>query len=67
MALGTLASRVTGLVRQFLIVAAIGTAGIGNAYTIGLNLPNMLYILIITVLMGLVPGHLLFFLTRVPV
>jgi len=27
----------------------------------------MLYILIITVLMGLVPGHLLFFLTRVPV
>ncbi|MBW8805048.1 MAG: murein biosynthesis integral membrane protein MurJ [Catenulisporales bacterium] len=47
MALGTLASRVTGLVRQFLIVAAIGTAGIGNAYTIGLNLPNMLYILII--------------------
>jgi putative peptidoglycan lipid II flippase len=47
MALGTLASRTTGLVRQFLLVAAIGTAGIGNAYTIGLNLPNMLYILII--------------------
>jgi hypothetical protein len=27
----------------------------------------MLYILVITVLMGLVPGHLLYFLTRVPV
>jgi len=27
----------------------------------------MLYVLIITVLMGTVPGHLLFFLTRVPV
>jgi putative peptidoglycan lipid II flippase len=47
MALGTLASRLTGLVRQFLLVAAIGTAGIANSYTIGLNLPNMLYILII--------------------
>uniref|UniRef100_UPI00189220DA murein biosynthesis integral membrane protein MurJ n=1 Tax=Catenulispora pinisilvae TaxID=2705253 RepID=UPI00189220DA len=47
MALGTLASRLTGLVRQFLLVAAIGTASIANSYTIGLNLPNMLYILII--------------------
>ncbi|ACU77851.1 integral membrane protein MviN [Catenulispora acidiphila DSM 44928] len=47
MALGTLASRLTGLVRQFLLVAAIGTADVANSYTIGLNLPNMLYILII--------------------
>jgi putative peptidoglycan lipid II flippase len=47
MALGTLASRLTGLVRQFLLVAAIGTTNIANSYTIGLNLPNMLYILII--------------------
>ncbi|WP_194913430.1 murein biosynthesis integral membrane protein MurJ [Catenulispora rubra] len=47
MALGTLASRLTGLVRQFLLVAAIGTTNIAGSYTIGLNLPNMLYILII--------------------
>jgi hypothetical protein len=27
----------------------------------------MLYILVVTVMMGVVPGHLLYFLTRVPV
>src|SRR5450432_3091012 len=40
MALGTLASRVTGLLRTFVLVYAIGTKELGNAYNYANTLPN---------------------------
>jgi putative peptidoglycan lipid II flippase len=47
MAAGTLVSRVTGFVRQLVIVAALGAAVLGDAYTIAWALPSMIYILTI--------------------
>ncbi|RKN11305.1 murein biosynthesis integral membrane protein MurJ [Streptomyces radicis] len=47
MAAGTLVSRVTGFVRQLVLVAALGAAVLGDSYTVAWNLPNMIYILII--------------------
>ncbi|ARQ69768.1 murein biosynthesis integral membrane protein MurJ [Streptomyces marincola] len=47
MAAGTLVSRVTGFVRQLVLVAALGSAVLGDTYTVAWNLPNMIYILII--------------------
>jgi putative peptidoglycan lipid II flippase len=47
MAMGTMASRATGLIRQFMIVATLGTGALGGAYAAGNNLPNSIYILII--------------------
>ncbi|MEO3751711.1 murein biosynthesis integral membrane protein MurJ [Streptomyces sp. B6B3] len=47
MAAGTLVSRVTGFVRQLVIVAALGTAMLGDTYTVAWALPNMIYILTI--------------------
>uniref|UniRef100_UPI00066A3AB2 murein biosynthesis integral membrane protein MurJ n=1 Tax=Streptomyces sp. SBT349 TaxID=1580539 RepID=UPI00066A3AB2 len=47
MAAGTLVSRVTGFVRQLVLVAALGAAVLGDTYTVAWNLPNMIYILII--------------------
>jgi len=52
------------------LVTTAGVTGLTLHYArIRANQPAtaMLYILIIAVLMGLVPGHLLYFLTRVPV
>ena len=52
------------------IVVTVAVNGLTLYYArIRANQPAtaMLYILVITVLMGLVPGHLLYFLTRVPV
>src|ERR1022692_116935 len=43
MALGTLASRVTGLVRSVVLVYAIGVKGLGNSYNYANTLPNTVY------------------------
>jgi putative peptidoglycan lipid II flippase len=47
MALGTIASRVTGMVRQLLLVAALGTLALGTGYNIANNVPNTIYLLVI--------------------
>jgi putative peptidoglycan lipid II flippase len=47
MAVASLASRVTGFLRSILLLAALGTAGVGNAYNSGNNLPNMVYELLL--------------------
>lgn len=47
MAAGTLVSRVTGFVRQLVIVAALGAAVLGDTYTVAWALPSMIYILTI--------------------
>ena len=43
MALGTLASRVTGLVRSIVILFALGAIWLGNAYNYANSLPNTVY------------------------
>jgi putative peptidoglycan lipid II flippase len=43
MALGTLASRFTGFLRTAVLLYAIGTQGLGNAYNVANNLPNAVY------------------------
>jgi putative peptidoglycan lipid II flippase len=43
MAVGTLASRVTGMIRTFVLIAAIGTLTLGNAYNYANGLPNTVY------------------------
>jgi putative peptidoglycan lipid II flippase len=47
MALGTLASRVTGFLRTVAITAAIGTALVGDAYNVANTTPNILYDLLL--------------------
>jgi putative peptidoglycan lipid II flippase len=47
MAVASLASRVTGFLRSITLVAALGTAAVGNAYNSGNNLPNMIYELLL--------------------
>jgi putative peptidoglycan lipid II flippase len=47
MAVASLASRVTGFLRSIMLVAALGTAAVGNAYNSGNNLPNMIYELLL--------------------
>jgi putative peptidoglycan lipid II flippase len=47
MALGTIASRATGMIRQLLLVAALGTAALGTGYNIANNVPNTIYLLVI--------------------
>ena len=46
-AVASLASRVTGFVRSILLLAALGTGAVGNAYNSGNNLPNMIYELLL--------------------
>ena len=46
MALGTLLSRVTGVVRDIALVAAIGTGVFSDTYSVANSLPNIIYILI---------------------
>ena len=46
-AIASLASRLTGFLRSSLLVAAIGTAEVGDAYNVGNNLPNMVYELLL--------------------
>ncbi len=43
MAAGTLASRVTGLLRTFVLVYALGTATLGNVYNYSNTVPNAVY------------------------
>lgn len=45
MAAGTLVSRLTGFVRSMLIVAALGTALLGDSFQVAYQLPTMIYIL----------------------
>jgi putative peptidoglycan lipid II flippase len=45
MAAGTLVSRLTGFVRSMMIVAALGTATLGDAFQVAYQLPTMIYIL----------------------
>ena len=47
MAAGTLVSRVTGFIRQLVIIAALGGALLGDTYTVAMSLPTMIYILTI--------------------
>ena len=47
MASGTLASRLTGMIRTILLAAAVGTTGIAaNAYQTGSSVPQIIYTLI---------------------
>jgi putative peptidoglycan lipid II flippase len=43
MAVGTLASRVTGFVRNAILIYAIGTQFLGDAYNLANTLPNIVY------------------------
>jgi putative peptidoglycan lipid II flippase len=43
MAVGTLASRVTGFLRSAILIYAIGTHDLGNAYNVANTLPNIVY------------------------
>ncbi|HEX9066945.1 MAG TPA: murein biosynthesis integral membrane protein MurJ [Streptosporangiaceae bacterium] len=43
MAIGTLASRITGLIRSVVLVYALGVKGLGNAYNVANTVPNAVY------------------------
>ena len=43
MGLGTIISRVTGLARNLLLVAVLGTGILGDAYNVANTTPNILY------------------------
>ncbi|MEI6038051.1 MAG: lipid II flippase MurJ, partial [Actinomycetes bacterium] len=47
MAVGTVASRVTGLIRGLLTVALLGTALLGDVFNVANTMPNILYNLIV--------------------
>ena len=47
MAVGTLVSRATGFLRTLVLVYAIGTAALGNAYNNANTLPNIVYYLML--------------------
>jgi putative peptidoglycan lipid II flippase len=47
LALGTVASRAAGMVRQIILVTAIGSEAVGSAYTYANNLPNQVYELLL--------------------
>ena len=46
MAIGTVFSRITGMVRNLMIVAALGTAIFADTYNVANTIPNITYILI---------------------
>ena len=46
MAVGTLLSRLTGVIRDIVLVAAIGTAVFSDAYSVANSIPNIIYILV---------------------
>ena len=46
MAAGTLASRLTGVLRDIALVAAIGTGIFSDTYSVANSIPNIIYILI---------------------
>jgi putative peptidoglycan lipid II flippase len=43
MAVGTIASRITGFIRSAILIYALGTLALGNAYNISNTLPNVVY------------------------
>jgi putative peptidoglycan lipid II flippase len=47
MAIATLVSRVTGLIRTIVLVAALGVGLVNNAYTVANTLPNIVYELLL--------------------
>ncbi len=47
MATGTIASRITGVIRDITIAAALGSAILADTYALGNSLPNIIYILVI--------------------
>lgn len=47
MAVGTVASRITGLIRGLLTVALLGTALLGDVFNVANTMPNILYNLIV--------------------
>lgn len=47
MAIGTVVSRVTGMVRNLLVVAALGTAIFADTFNVANTIPTILYILLI--------------------
>jgi len=47
MAIGTIVSRITGLVRGLLLVAVLGTTLLGDTFNVANTMPNILYNLII--------------------
>jgi putative peptidoglycan lipid II flippase len=47
MASGTVVSRITGMVRDVVLIAAIGTGVFSDTYSIGNTIPNIIYILIV--------------------
>ncbi|MGI8760911.1 MAG: murein biosynthesis integral membrane protein MurJ [Jatrophihabitantaceae bacterium] len=47
MALASLVSRITGFLRGSMLVAAIGIHGVGDAYNVANNFPNMVYELLL--------------------
>ena len=47
MASGTVLSRITGMVRDVMMVAAIGTAVFADTYSVANTIPNIIYILMI--------------------
>ena len=47
MATGTLLSRITGFLRNIVIVALLGTTLLGDAYNVGNTMPNIVYNLIL--------------------
>jgi putative peptidoglycan lipid II flippase len=47
MAVGTIISRITGMARNLLIVAALGTALFADTYNVANTIPNITYILIV--------------------
>jgi putative peptidoglycan lipid II flippase len=47
MAAGTIVSRITGLIRNLLLVALLGTALLGDTYNVANTMPNILYNLLI--------------------
>ena len=47
MGLGTIISRATGLIRNLLLVAALGTGLLGDAFNVANTTPNIIYNLLI--------------------
>ena len=47
MALGTMLSRATGIIREVAVISAIGTAVFADTYSVGNSMPNVVYVLIV--------------------
>jgi putative peptidoglycan lipid II flippase len=47
MALGTIASRISGMLRTLMLTAALGLGALGSSFNVANNVPNTIYILVI--------------------